>query len=290
MNDVDRSLMEREGLVFKRVIATTKRGAVFLVVWTKYNNVFSLERVDLSRYDGNEVNILKGLYHSNIINVYRYWVEDHSVYILMDYCPFDLYHIIHNRGPISEDKFIGYAYEILQSIKNCHDKSICHCNLRPSKFLIDKYNHIQVSDFSDAQCAPDLDEDKISELKSEDVWSIGVTFYYMMTGILITDLCMSIDDAKSKDFSKVRFPQFYSQETIDIVLRCLSKSPSDRPSVDEILRSPVFKRRRPSSLSIPSSGLGTSSMHTFPYIVKPVLTRIIGESCPASFSCNFSNV
>ncbi|EAX82913.1 CAMK family protein kinase [Trichomonas vaginalis G3] len=278
MNDVDMQTMNEEGLTFKRVICDTKYGKVFLVQWNKYRELYSLERVDVRHFEERQTDVIKNFYHTNIINIYRYWYREKYVYILMDYCPVDLYRLVTVQGVISEQKFIQYSFEMLQSLKILHDKKFCHGNIRPSKFLIDRYNHIRICDFSNAVSASEVSESEFQKMKLDDIWSLGETFYYMLTGLLISDLYMTKKDAKSRNFANVKYPSSIPTEIAMMVSCCLQCKESNSLTIDDILRCSIYRRRRASSSSIPTQSMerfSSNSLRSLNVIVKPVLTRVI---------------
>lgn len=281
MNDTDIELMTTEGLLFKRIIATTKHGKVFLVEWLKYNQVFTLKRIERSHYGSNRIDIIRSLYHSNIVNVYKTYLREKYIYLLMDYCPIDVHRFIEQRGVISESRFIEAAYSMLQSVQAMHSKSISHNNIRPSKFLLDKYGRIQISDFSNAtQYDESTQKKEFAHAKSVDVWCLGVTFYYMLTGLLITNLYFDHEDIMSKDFSQIKYPQGTSKDTIMLISECLNSCEKARPSVDCLFQSSIFTPLRPVKLGVTKkqSFSANTSLDAINIIVKPVLTKFVGKN------------
>ncbi|EAY22558.1 STE family protein kinase [Trichomonas vaginalis G3] len=279
MNDIDCDVMQSEGLAFKCVITTTKHGKVFLVEWLKYNQLFSLKRIERAHYEQNQINIIRNLYHFNIINVYKTFMREKYVYLLMDYCPLDIQRYIEQRGVLSESRFAEAAYSMLKSVSLMHSKRICHNNIRPSKFLLDKYGRVQISDFCNAAQYQENEESKFEHAQSVDSWSLGVTFYYMLTGRLITDLYFSEEEAMSKDFSHIKYPEV-SKECIRLISSCLNNNEKARPSVDELLSSPLFNPFRPVKMSASKQTAfsANTSLRAIPVIVKPVLTKVVKTS------------
>ncbi|KAK8800021.1 hypothetical protein WA588_002840 [Blastocystis sp. NMH] len=71
-----------------------------------------------------------------------------------------------------------------------------------------------------------------------DIWSVGVTFYVMVTGklpIYNPDLMGFFDDLESKP---ITYPSFLSEPLVDLLKRFLCRDPTSRISIDEILAHP----------------------------------------------------
>lgn len=277
MDATDCEVMQVEGLAYKRIITSTKYGKVFLVEWLKYNQLFSLQKIERSHYEQNAINIIRNLYHFNVIKVYKTYMREKFVYLLMDYCPFDVKRYIEERGILSESRFAEAAYYMIQSIRSMHSKRICHNSIRPSKFLVDKYGRVQISEFNHAVQYKNTEEKEFKHAKSVDVWGLGVTFYFMLTGRLITDLYFDEEIAMTKDFSHIIFPSNVSNECIHLITACLNNNEKSRASLDNLLESPLFQPFRPTKIGPTKqpSFSANNSMRSIPIIVKPVLTRLV---------------
>lgn len=277
MIDADSILMNEQGLVFKRIINTTQTSKTFVVEWTKYNELYSLTRYERSHYETKQIEIIRNLYHTNIINVYKVFTQEKYVYLLTDYCPIDVFRLVDTRGVFSQSKFVEMSHDIVSSVRNMHSKGICHCNIKPSNILFDKYGRVQLSDFSMAKKFDNTNTSEFIEFASRDMWHLGATFYFMLTGRLITDLYFDEEEAMTKDFSMIKFPSSVSQEVVNLVLCLLSSSTKSRPTIEAVVRSSIYSQFSSESLTAMKqpSFSATNSFTKIPVIVKPVLTKLV---------------
>lgn len=257
MNEEEREFFEKMGIEFTRVIAEGGFGVIYLVFHTKYQQHFALKKIPEDRFKEEEIECLKTLDNPNIINLYNYYRFQGYVYLLMEYCPFDLYHFLKKNPEISIEQLRKYCYDILLSIKACHDHNIAHNDIKPSNFLVDKYGRIKVCDFSlssvyeDSKCkstykgtmlfmAPELFHHKDYNPLKADIWALGVTFFYMATQqypFYATDRNVLKKIVETGVYS---YFNIENQDLCHIIGRCLCVDPENRASVDELLSLPFF--------------------------------------------------
>ena len=99
-----------------------------------------------------------------------------------------------------------------------------------------------------------------------DIWSLGLTFYVMITGSEPWDT-FSIDAIRNSIIrANVTFPTDTNEVLMKIIMSMLSLDPNNRPSAMELLASPIFKdseqpnRFRHRSGSVPRSNLLATTM------------------------------
>lgn len=78
-----------------------------------------------------------------------------------------------------------------------------------------------------------------------DIWSLGVSFYQLMTYKLPFEGDSQIhimEKIKGVEYSKIE-DKIYSQELKDIIYKMLSEARIDRPTPDDIFKFPIIKKR-----------------------------------------------
>ena len=93
-------------------------------------------------------------------------------------------------------------------------------------------------------CSPEiLSEEEFDPIKA-DIWALGVTFYYMITGVLLFPDYPESDLRNGILFSQITFPE---EDNINdavkyLILKMCSKNPLFRPSARQLLNFPIYKK------------------------------------------------
>eukprot|EP00292_Cryptomonas_paramecium_P009045 CAMPEP_0113712618 /NCGR_PEP_ID=MMETSP0038_2-20120614/31495_1 /TAXON_ID=2898 /ORGANISM="Cryptomonas paramecium" /LENGTH=249 /DNA_ID=CAMNT_0000639171 /DNA_START=32 /DNA_END=778 /DNA_ORIENTATION=+ /assembly_acc=CAM_ASM_000170 len=214
-----------------------------------------------------EVSILGALKHPNIIE-YRDSFEDGGfLCIVMAFADGgDLTGRIKVqqglRKGFSEDQILDWFVQICLGMKHVHDRKILHRDLKSQNiFLTGSHKIIKLGDFGIAKVldstngfaktsigtpyylSPEICEGRPYSFKS-DVWSLGVVLYELCTlrcPFDAANLNALILKIVRNCYSPI--PTTYSRPLSALVDTLLSKNPSHRPNMNELLRSPVLTAR-----------------------------------------------
>lgn len=123
-------------------------------------------------------------------------------------------------------------------MKYVHEAGIIHRDLKPSNILLDSKKHVKICDFgimtinSDEShtkgigtsgfMAPEIEQGRKDYNEKVDVFSFGKILYYLLTKN------MSIRQIDEK-------PKIINDISWELIQKCLSISPEDRPSFSEII-------------------------------------------------------
>ncbi len=143
------------------------------------------------------------------------------------------------------------AFDIATAIEHAHKHDVVHGDINPYNILISKTEEVKITDFGLAKVATSSSEarghtlqfaakEQIDANKTNiqtDVYQIGLTIYFMFAG-------KNPFDVGEKETTKERIrtftpdpPSKYDErvrELDDIIMRCLSKNPADRPGLREL--------------------------------------------------------
>ena len=202
----------------------------------------------------NELVALTNIVHQYIIPIYETFVSGNHVFMILEYCQKgDLFHYVRNNGPIKDEKTLLISIlQILDALQHLESLNITHNDIKPGNFLIDKYGRIKLTDFGISKhkqnqgdltddfrgspffCSPEILEHKLYDPYKAQIWSLGVTIYFLATGMVpfnshdITELRLMLNTGY------YRIPTFVSPVVSEIIRFCLQHDPSKRATIIEL--------------------------------------------------------
>ncbi|KAK4883458.1 hypothetical protein RN001_006777 [Aquatica leii] len=147
-----------------------------------------------------EISLLKGLRHSNIIELLDVICKPPNLYLVFEYLEIDLKKYVDNvEKHMSEDLIKSFLKQLLEGIGYLHMHRILHRDLKPQNILLDKEGHIKLADFGLSRSfslptrtythevvtlwyrAPELLLGSRVYCTAIDIWSIGCILAEMIT-------------------------------------------------------------------------------------------------------------
>jgi calcium-dependent protein kinase len=102
----------------------------------------------------NEINILRGLDHPNIVKIFEYFEDEKRFYIVTEHIQgVELFDQIIARGKFSERDAAVLLKQLLSCVNYCHTHNIVHRDLKPENVLLEaskEFDQIKVIDFGTA--------------------------------------------------------------------------------------------------------------------------------------------
>lgn len=210
----------------------------------------------------SEIDIMRRIYHQNIVNLHKVYESETMVSLVMDYMPAgDLFHRLQKRDRFHELVASKFMINLLEGIQYLHDNMIIHRDLKPENLLMKKADNefeFKICDFglscisgdeqilrcgSPGYVAPEVLYRQPYTSKV-DIFGAGVILYIILCGYSpfngkdIGEILI-----KNKE-CKVTFPNKYwkhvSEHGIDLVKRLMNPDPLLRISADEALKHPWF--------------------------------------------------
>ena len=209
---------------------------------------FSEDQSFVSKFRG-EAQSAAGLTHPNIVNVFDVGDEDGIHYIVMELVEgIVLKKYIEKKGKLNVREATSILIQVAQGIECAHNHHIIHRDIKPQNIIISKEGKVKVADFGIARAAtsntisssamgsvhyisPEQARGGYSDEKS-DIYSLGITFYEMVTGTLPFDGDNTVSVALQHIQEKMISPREYVEDlpisTEKIILKCTLKKPERR--------------------------------------------------------------
>lgn len=211
----------------------------------------------------SEIDIMKLCRHENVVRLLDHFENSEFIFIVMEYLSGGNLSDFFSKRKYSftENEAAIIINQICLGIDYLHKYGVVHRDLKPENIMMakkDNINGIKIMDFGLSKImgpqekaadgfgtlsfvAPEVLVRKPYN-KEVDIWSIGVTLYYMLTGTLPFDDENDNEEviAKKIVFSKL---QFYdkkwkkiSDQCTDFIDKCLIKEPEKRYPINELLK------------------------------------------------------
>jgi calcium-dependent protein kinase len=224
-----------------------------------------LKKVDMEQEEIdamlNEINILKGVDHPNIVKIYEYFEDAKRFYIVTQHIEGgELFDSIIKFGTFSEHDAAVLTRQMLSVISYCHNKNIVHRDLKPENIMLESeksYEDIKIIDFGTAQVfdpskhlkeqigtpyyiAPEVLNKKYG--KECDLWSSGVIVFILLSGIPpfngVTDNEIMAQIKKGKFNFNAKVWNSVSAEAKDFIIQLLTLDASKRPTAEQAMQHP----------------------------------------------------
>jgi serine/threonine-protein kinase len=182
-------------------------GTVFLAEDTWIDKKVALKVPHKQSVDFGELlrepRLLASLNHPNIVAILTAEKQDNVFFIVMEFVPGENLEVIIGReGALDLALALDYICQICNAVDHAHRQNVLHRDLRPSNVLVAGSGLVKVADFGTSRfleiaahgttiigsppyMAPEQFQGKA--LFASDVYSLGVTMYQMLTGILPYD-------------------------------------------------------------------------------------------------------
>ena len=146
-----------------------------------------------------EPRLLAALDHPNIVSITTAEKQENIFFIVMEYVEGDTLENVIAGNALETPRMLTYSTQVCSAIRHAHDQGVIHRDLRPPNMLVSRTGVLKVADFgvsrflelaargttvigSPPYMAPEQFEGKA--VFASDIYSLGVTMYQMLTGVL----------------------------------------------------------------------------------------------------------
>ena len=213
------------------------------------------QRALVERFRGKfirEAQMIAGMDHPHIIRVLDVFEENGTAYYVMDFLPGgSLADKVKKDGPLSEAKAEEYIRQVADALDYIHGQNTVHLDVKPSNILLNAKGEAVLIDFGISKHYDDsgdqtsstpvgiskgyapLEQGRdgdISQFKpSTDIYSLGATLYYLVTGIVPPEASIVNEEGLTK-------PIVVSDRIWNALTRAMQPRRKDRPQdIDSFL-------------------------------------------------------
>jgi serine/threonine-protein kinase len=210
-----------------------------------------------------EARSAESLEHPSIVSIFDRGVDRGRHYLVLEYVDgIDLHGYVQTKGPLGVAEATRVIHRVAEALEYAVRRGVVHRDIKPSNILRSSTGEIKVTDlglalqweFEDERVtregttvgtvdymAPEQARDSRAAGPLSDLYSLGCTFYYLLTGIPpfpggdITDKLTRHAQAPPPDVRDLRpdVPESVSR----IMTRMMAKRPDDRfASFDDLIR------------------------------------------------------
>ncbi|KAL1784307.1 sperm motility kinase X-like, partial [Sigmodon hispidus] len=243
-----------------------------------------LERVE--KNDSNiiaEIDIIKSLDHPNIIKLFHIIETREHTYMVMEHAAGgDLVSHIEKVGCLKEEETHRIFTQMVCAVNYCHENSIAHRDIKPDNILLDGKGSVKLCDFGLANkvisgqrfrgfcgtleyCAREIFTEVEYDAQANDIWSMGVVLYTMVTG-RFPFVAKTYSQMKEKMLHpEYSIPSMLSQNIVNLIVQLFTVDPEQRPKICDIMQNQWLKGSE--ELSKLTSSLETHPSNSTPRFV-----------------------
>jgi serine/threonine-protein kinase len=238
------------GVVFRGVDTTLGRTVAVKVVSND-----ATEEETLRRFR-NEAQSAARLDHPNIARVYYVGEDRGWNYIVFEYIDgTNIRDLVTERGPLPLEDAVSYTLQIAEALGHAAERDVVHRDIKPSNILVMAGGQAKLVDMGLARLhqvesnandltatgvtlgtfdyiSPEQARDPRTADVRSDLYSLGCTFYFMLTGLAPFPEGTVLQKLLSHSSEPPRDPRDFRgdlpEEIANIVLRLMAKQPSQR--------------------------------------------------------------
>jgi serine/threonine-protein kinase len=248
------------GVVYRAHHAFLRRPtAVKLLSTEKVGTPDTLDRFE------REVQHMAQLTHPNTVAVFDYGRgDDGALYYAMEYLDgIDLEHLVQRYGPQPADRVTAIVEQVCGALSEAHGKGLTHRDIKPANIILCErggmpdvakvvdfglVKEIAASTSASTQVilgtpyyiAPEAVNDPSVVGTPADVYALGATAYFLLTGKRVfegkTSVDICVQHVTTKPVPPSQHVATIPRELEALVLRCLDKKPDHRPSAPDLAK------------------------------------------------------
>ncbi|RFU77239.1 ste ste11 cdc15 kinase [Trichoderma arundinaceum] len=216
----------------------------------------------------SEIDLLKNLFHDNIVKYIGFVKTAECLNIILEYCENgSLHSICREYGKFPENLVGVYTTQVLQGLHYLHDQGVIHRDIKGANILTTKDGTVKLADFGVSTSTLAGGQDKEAQVvgtpywmapeiiqlsgasSASDIWSVGCTVIELLQGrppyhnlaampalfAIVNDDHPPLPEGISAVRPK-RAPSSSGMAARDFLMQCFQKDPNLRVSARKLLR------------------------------------------------------
>lgn len=201
-----------------------------------------------------EIDIIKSLDHPNIIKLFHVIESRERTYMVMEHAAGgDLVSHIEKVGCLQEEETHRIFTQMVRAVSYCHENSIAHRDIKPDNILLDGNGSVKLCDFGLAikvtsgqrfkgfcgtleYCAPEIFTDVEYDAQANDIWSMGVVLYTMVTGRFPFEAKTYSQMKEKMLHPKYSIPPMLSPNIASLIVQLFTVDPDQRPKICDVMQ------------------------------------------------------
>eukprot|EP00826_Nyctotherus_ovalis_P003596 TRINITY_DN10737_c0_g2_i5.p2 TRINITY_DN10737_c0_g2~~TRINITY_DN10737_c0_g2_i5.p2 ORF type:complete len:301 (+),score=72.67 TRINITY_DN10737_c0_g2_i5:398-1300(+) len=224
----------------------------------------------------SEIRLHRSLRHPSIVRFKNFFEDAENVYIILELCSNQTVNeLVKRRKRLTELEVQHYTVHIIDGLRYLHSKRIVHRDLKLSNLFLNGNMEEKIGDFGLATkleingdrkrtlcgtpnyIAPEIINESQGHSFEVDIWSLGVSMYAMLFGVLpfeAADVNSTYKRIKTNSYS---FPENIpaSSPAKDLISQIFNLDPAKRPTLDKILEHPFMHMIENLPRTMPASTL-----------------------------------
>ncbi|HEX5474932.1 MAG TPA: protein kinase [Vicinamibacterales bacterium] len=223
-----------------------------------------------------EPRLLASVNHPNIVSITTAEKQDNVFFIVMEYVHGEtLENLIASKGALDLHRALDFTCQICNAVDHAHHQGVIHRDLRPANVLVTENDVVKVADFGTSRfleiaahgttvigsppyMAPEQFQGKA--VFASDLYSLGITMYQMLTGVLPYDTPAPADLDKLLSGVLVSPPRLRNpsipKAISDLVMKALAPDVAHRYQrasdlLEDVLAARSSARRTPQPSAVP---------------------------------------
>ena len=209
--------------------------------------------LDIERYK-REVKALSTICSPFVVKLYDYFTFKKYLVMVLEFCNNGtLISYVNRFGVPSGDTLRRMISHIVYGLQAIHELNIAHLDIKPGNILVDTTNEVKIADFglcyiadkvretkynkyagSFPYIAPEIMMKKLYDPFKGDIWSLGITIYYLATGTLPVSTKNEKELFNDLKFGISDLIDELPEDIAMLVHMCLKYDPDERATIKEI--------------------------------------------------------